>query len=368
MGKKAKVTNSKGGGLVLGLILIVVGVILLWSNEGRTVKTQSAINEAQKEYVDVTSEKIDSKNEGKLIATTGKLDITNSGDLKDGKFNITIKAAKLERKVEMFQWDESCTTDEDDHKDCKYEKKWSDVLIDSTNFEKSGYTNPTSFKYESEEYKAENIKVGEYALPERLLERLSYNENLNNEKLTEMYKTPVDNFKLEGNYLINSANASDPQVGDLRISYSYASDGEVSMLGVQKDNTLTAFTGKKGKSIFEIRRGKQTGKEILNNLTKSNQRTKWFLRVVGTIAVMLGFSSLFSPLQYFTDKIPVVRTIVNTGTGIVATILGLGTSLIVIAVAWFRYRPVLSIVLIAIVVGLLLFLKFGKKPTQRKEK
>lgn len=367
MAKNTSVTK-RGGGILGGLIIVVIGIMLLSFNEGRTVKTQSAINEAMKEYKDVTSEKIDSKNEGKVIATTGKLDLSNTGEIKDSKFGIVINGAKLLRKAEMYQWVEECETDENDNKNCTYTKEWRESLIDSSEFTKPGYTNPTSFKYESEEYKADNIKVGEYALPERLLERLSYNENLNNEKLTEMYKTPVDNFKLEGNYLINSANASDPQVGDLRISYSYASDGEVSMLGVQKDNTLTAFTGKKGKSIFEIRRGKQTGKEILNNLTKSNQRTKWFLRIVGTIAVMLGFSSLFSPLQYFTDKIPVVRTIVNTGTGIVATILGLGTSLIVIAVAWFRYRPVLSIVLIAIVVGLLLFLKFGKKPTPKKEK
>ncbi len=367
MGKNKNVTK-RGGGFVLGIILIVVGVILLWSNEGRTVKTQSAINEALKEYKDVTSEQVNPKNEGKLIATSGELDITNSGDLKDGKFNITIKAAKLERKVEMYQWDENCTTDEDDHKTCTYEKKWSDMLIDSSSFEKSGYTNPTSFKYESEEYKAENIKVGAYDLPERLLSNLSYNEELKNEKLTEMYKTPVDNFKLEGNYLMNSSNVSDPQVGDLRISYRYASEGEVSMLGVQQGNTLTAFTGKKGKSIFQIKRGKYTGKEILNDMTKANQRTKWFLRIVGTIAVMLGFSSFFAPLQNLTDKIPVVRNIVNIGAGLLGTVLGIATSLLVIAIAWFRYRPVLSIVLIVIIVALLLFLKFGKKPELKKRK
>lgn len=367
MGKNKNVTK-RGGGLVLGLILIVVGVMLLWSNEGRTVKTQDAINQALKEYTDVTSEKIDSKNEGKLVATTGKLDITNSGELKDSKFNITMKAAKLQRKVEMYQWEESCTTDDNDKKDCEYEKKWSDMLIDSSSFEKSGYTNPTSFKYEGEEYKAANIKVGAYDLPERLLDNLSYNEDLNNEKLSEMYKTPVDNFKLEGNYLTNSANASDPQVGDLRVSYRYATDGEVSMLGVQQGNTLTAFTGKKGKSIFQIRRGKYTGKEILNDLTKSNQRTKWFLRIIGTIAVMLGYSSLFAPLQNLTDKIPVVRSIVNAGASLVGTVLGLATSLLVIAIAWFRYRPVLSIVLIVIIVALLLFLKFGNKKPEKSKK
>ena len=46
---------------------------------------QSAINEGMKSYKDVTSEQIDSKNEGQLIATTGKLDLSNSAELKENK-------------------------------------------------------------------------------------------------------------------------------------------------------------------------------------------------------------------------------------------------------------------------------------------
>lgn len=353
--------KKSNGGFLGGLILIIIGILLLSSNEGRTVSMQSAINEGLKSYKDVTSEKIDPKNDGKLIAVTGKLDLSNSENLTDSRFGITIKGAKLKRNVEMYQWQEECTTDENEKKTCEYEKVWSNKLIDSSEFTKTENKNPSSFKYESQEFLASNVKVGAFDLPERLLDSLSYNKDLNNEKLIEMYKNTIEGYKIEGNYITNSQNTDEAQIGDLRISYSYASEGEVTLLGVQNNNTLTAFTGKKGKSIFKIKRGSYTGKEILTGMTKSNKNMKWFLRIVGTLIVILGVGSLFNPLQLLADKIPVLGKIVNAGTSLVSTVLGLSISLIVIAVSWFRYRPVLSIVLLAIVVGLLVFLKLNKK-------
>lgn len=361
----AKVKNTKAGGFLGGFILIIVGILILWSNEGRTVKMQSAINEATKTYTDVASDKVDSKYEGKLIATTGKLDFSESSPVEDQKFGIKVTGAKLERVVEVYQWVEDCTTDEDDNKNCTYSKDWSNSLIDSSSFEKQGYNNPTSFKYESENFYASLVKVGAFDLPQRLLESLSYDKKLNNEKLTEQYKNEVDGFKIVDNYITNAKNTEDYQIGDTRISYRYAGYGEVSILGIQSGNTLTAFTGKKGKSIFQIKRGSYTGKEILTGMTKSNNLIKWLLRVLGTILVTGGISSLFAPIQMIADKVSVLRNLVSMSTSLIANVLGLSISLIVIAIAWFRFRPVLSIILIAIVVGLLVFLKLKKPETSK---
>ncbi len=365
----AKVSGKKTGGIFGGLILLVIGVLILWNNEGRTVKMQSVINEALHSYTDVASTSVDSKYEGKLIATSGKLDLSASNPVEDKKFGIRVTGAKLERVVEMYQWNENCTTDENDNRNCTYEKDWSATLINSSEFEKSGYTNPTAFKYEGDEFFANNVKVGAFDLPERLLSKLSYDKELNNEKLVELYKNTVDGFKISNNYITNSENPEDVKIGDLRISYRYAGDGEVSMLGVQTGSTLSAFTGKKGKTIFTIKRGTYTGKEILNDMTKANNITKWLLRVLGIILVIGGIGSVFAPLQMFADKIPVLGSIVNFSTSLISTVLGLAISLLVIAVAWFRFRPVLSIILLVIVVGLFVFLKVykGKIPVLNKE-
>lgn len=368
MSTNTKVTSKKSSGFLGGFILVIAGIMLLWFNEGRTVKTQSAINEALKSYKDVTSKKIDESNEGKLIATTGKIDLGDSSVLTDSKFKISINAAKLQRVVEIYEWEESCETDEDDNKTCTYEKVWSDKIIDSSEFTKTGYDNPSIIKLDSEVVEGTNIKVGVFSLNERLLDNLSYNKDITNQKLSEQYKEEIDGYKIDGNYLVNSEKIDDPQIGDIRVSFKYASDGEVSLLGVQSEGTLKAFTGKKGKSILILKRGSFTGRELLEDMTSSNKTIKWFLRILGTVIIISGIGSLFSPLQLLTNKVPVLSSIVNMSSNLVSFIIGLSISLIVVAIAWFRYRPVLSIILLALVVALLVFLKYKKNNTETKSK
>ncbi len=365
-----KNVTKKTGGFLGGIVLLIIGIFTLWTNEGRTVKEQNAINEALKGYTDVSSEKINSKYEGKIIATTGKIDLSNSQELRDSKFGISVNAVKLKRVVEMYQWNESCKTDENDKETCTYEKEWTDDLIDSSEFTKAGHENPSSMKIEGDEYVASDVKVGAFNLPERLIEKISYNKKYGTEKLEEQYKNTVEGYKINEKYITNSVDVNEPQVGDLRISYEYATDGEVSMIGVQSGDTLKAYTAKKGNNIFEIRRGSYTGKEILVSKSEANKNIKWFLRILGTVLVIGGIASLFNPLQRFTDRIPVVGSIVNFSTGLFSGVVGFALSLIVIAIAWFRFRPVLSIILIVVVVALIAFLKFKgiKLPKNTPEK
>ena len=74
------------------------------------------------------------------------------------------------------------TTDENDKTNCTYSKDWSNNLIDSSEFKQGGHQNPTSFKFEGEDFLASNVKVGAFEMPQRLLEKLSYNKDLKNEE------------------------------------------------------------------------------------------------------------------------------------------------------------------------------------------
>ena len=361
-------TAKKGSGVLAGLLLLVVGVGILWNNEGRAVKTQSAINEAKKNYIDVSSTKIDSKNDGKLVATKGKINLDSATAIKDTKFNVSAKAARMERKVEMYQWVESCETDEDDNKTCKYEKEWSDKLIDSSDFEKSGHDNPTSMPYDSEVYTAENVKVGEFVLPEELINSLSYNKKKDYDDLSVEYQNNVTGIKIDGNYLTNVVDDT-PEIGNVRISYEYLTEENVSIMAVQTGDTFEAFTSKKGKDIYKIVKGNKTGIQILEQMTKTNKTFKWFLRFLGIFLIVSAFGTMFSFINNLANKVPVLGNIVNGATGLISGVLGIAISLVVIAIAWFRFRPLLSVALIVVVAGLLVFLKFykkGDKPAEQK--
>ena len=360
-----KANAKKGSGILAGLLMLVAAVCLLWYNEGRTVKNQRAINEAKKNYTDVSSEKIDPNYEGKLIATKGKMDLSEADTLTDSMFGISQKAAKMSRTVEMYQWKETCETDDNNNRNCTYEKVWESSLIDSSNFEKEGHPNPSSMLCETEVLYSENVKLGAFTLPQELIKSLSYNKKKSGNELAEEYKNDVEGIAVSGNYLTN-VKENNPEIGDIRISFEYLDEENVSVLAVQKGNTFEAFTAKNGKDIYRILSGNYTGAQILEKMTKQNNTMKWILRVVGLFLMIGGFNSIFSIITNLTDRIPILGNIVSGTTGLVSAILGFALSLLIIAIAWFRFRPLLSIALLVIVAALLMYLKVYQKNQKNK--
>ena len=350
--------NSGGifGGIIAGIIMIIGGICLLWWNEGRTIKTQQGINEAEKNMIQVKSDSIDEKNEGKLIATNGDLDLSNAEELIDETFGVHVKSPIMKRTVEMYQWDETCETDNDNKEICTYKKVWSDSMIDSSEFQ-SGHTNPSSMLYDSKTYIAEGVKVGEFILPRTLIEKLSTDVEKNTTALLEEYVEKVEGYEVKGKYITNMTDEENPKIGDLRISFSYNDASSVSVLAVQTANTFGEYTSSVGTTIFRIKEGIHTGKDIVIDMTNENKLFKWLLRLGGTLLIMIGIGALLSPITTLANFVPIFGNVVSFATGLISFVLGLAISLVVIALAWFRYRPILSIVLIVIVVGLVVFLR-----------
>ncbi len=99
--------------------------------------------------------------------------------------------------------------------------------------------------------------------------------------------------------------------------------------------------------------------KMFEGARSGNQTMAWILRIVGIIFVIIGLRMIFNPLSVLGDVIPLVGTIIGAGTGLVAFILGLAWSLIVIAIAWVRYRPIVAGILIAIA-AVLIYLSYSK--------
>ena len=362
---KGKNKNS-GGSFLGGIIVLIVGIGLLWYNEGRTVKTQAAINEASKNFVQVKSDKVDSKNEGNLIATNGKLDLTNSSELVDDVFAVKAKSVKLVRTVEMYQWEESCSTDDNNKETCTYKKEWNDDLVDSSSFKESGHSNPEAMPYKSENFLAENVKLGAFDMPQDLEERLSAKKEVGEAQLKEEYGDKVEGLVVSGKYITNVKEGV-PEVGNIRVSFAYNTSNSASVLAQQSGNSFVQYTAKNGKGIYRIKDGVHTGKEIIADMTKENNTLKWILRLVGTLLIMLGIGAMFGPIEWLASFVPFLGGLVSTATSLISFVLGLSISLLVIAIAWFRFRPILSIVLIVIVIGLLVGLKYMRKPKITKK-
>ena len=161
-------------GILIGFILILVAIFILFLNESKSVDSERVISIAKDSYIEVSSSKIDKNNDGKLVVTSGKIDLINDS-VSDQDFNVSVKTAKLVRTVEMYQWSEKCEDSENGKETCTYTKNWSNTIIDDTNFE-SGHVNPDTMPYSSSELYMCNVNLGEYILDVDLLQQLSTNK------------------------------------------------------------------------------------------------------------------------------------------------------------------------------------------------
>ena len=354
-----KVKNSFGG-IIGGLILLVVGTVLLWWNEGNNVKNIKTVAEAEKIVIDVSSEKVDNANEGKLIATNG--DMVVEGNVEDTTFGVSVNSAKLSRLVEYYEWEESCTTDDEGYESCTYSKGWYDHIIDSSSFKEKSHTNPTSVIYPSEDFTNSNVSVGAFIISKDEIKMMDTDTTY-----TLTAENEVTGFHLDGSYLTNSKDLSNAQVGDTRISFKYNDWKEVSVLAVQKGNTFEDFISDAGKTINRVEEGKVSGSVMLEHIANENNTMKWIFRGVGALLVILGYLALVNPISTIASFVPILGDLVGGALSIVAFIIGLVHSLIVIAIAWFRFRPLLSIILIVLAVILVIVLRKYTKGKGTKE-
>ena len=351
------------GGVIGGILLLIAGTYLLWWNEGNNVKNIATTNEVEKTGIEVKADLVDEKNEGKLVVVAGKLNVVDE-TLTDPKFNISVKSSKLVRKVEMYQWEETEHVDDDDTRSYTYEKKWSDDLIESKDFHQSGYNNPTSFPVANESYLANDVKVGEYNLSSKQIEKTNAQATLSAENvvLTEEYK-------YQNNYVTTSKNLDEPEIGDIRISWLYNDWNEATILAVQKGNTFVDFVSKDGKTVNRVEEGLLSLKQIVKEMRNEDKFMKWILRLVGTLLVIFGYLSIINPLSTLASFVPLLGGLVGGLLGLVAFLVGLVHSLIIIVIAWFRFRPLLSLALIAVIIalvyGIITILKSKKKPTEQ---
>ena len=351
-----KMTNSFSG-IIVGIIILFGGIAFLWWNEQNNVKNIKNVKELRDQVIDVSSSKVDDKYEGKLIATKCKLEYNNA-TISDDVFKVSAETPVLVRTVEYYQWVEDSETS-DDKTTYTYSKEWSEKIIDSEDFNaKEGHENNFNVKYESERFETEEtLKVGAFSLISDFKKLLSADSNV---AIDENIELP-EGYKIYNKYITSSADVENPQVGDVRVSYTKNSYKEVSVLGKQTGDTIGDYTTKKNTNIKRLVEGTKNGAGMINDIETANKFTKWLYRIIGTLLIIMAIGSILGPITTLIGYIPFLGKVVNSMIGVVSFLVGLVISLVVIAIAWFAARPIVSIILIVIIVGLIVALVYFKK-------
>lgn len=363
-----KIKNAFSG-LIFGLILFIGSFILLWWNEGNCLRMVQLNDYVKKNVVSIDVNTINPANNGKLVYVSGNAISTET--LTDN-LNIGMKnAIALFRNVEMYQWVEM--KNNSTHKNMggsstttttySYSKKWEKNLINSSSFNQSqDHQNPSEFKVPSTSIYAQNVKFGAF--------------NLSQNQISSIKTTlPITNlpensyFKNSGGYYYYGANEGDPQIGDLKISYSYVpSNTPISIIAEQNNNNLIPDITPRGQ-FSNVTMGIVSSDQIIQNLNNQNALVTMGLRLLGVVLMFFGLSLLVAPLTVLADIVPFLSYITNAISGVILFLIALALSLITISIAWIAHRPFIAIPII-IVSGYYIYRVIAKrkKPTPVEKK
>lgn len=350
-------------GVFTGLILFIGATILLWWNEGRAVKTDKMLKQAEKIAVhvdDVSS--LNPEMEGRLIHATNMA--FTEDILTDSYSGIETVAIKLKREVEYYQWVEKTKTEKKDKlggaeetvTTYTYSKKWTSDPVDSEDFEDPAYRglNFVKEEIEAETVYAENVSFGAYMLPEMLI------SGIGGEVPAEVpVKDTTESRHVSGNQVYYGADPKKPEIGDVRLTYTKVEPKVVSVMAKVKGVTFEKFTAKNGYSMALIRDGEVSMDEMFEQEHAANNTLLWILRILGVILVFIGLKSMVEILITILKVVPFLANIVNLAVGVIVGVVSFAWSLLVIALAWIYYRPLLGILLLALGIGALVF--FSKK-------
>lgn len=418
-----------------GFLLFIAATALLWWNEGRAVKTDKMLNEAEGAYVEMENpNKIDPALDGELIC--GSALATTNDSLIDQQFGIGATAISIQRDVEYYQWVEHSESKSEDKLGGKevttttytYSKEWVSSPVESASFKDPAYQNKNTVfaTVEEQDLWAENVSFGAYKLNESLIHSISSKQpmdlNINDDLLKEINrntqlvyeltygkvnisevkaqqeqlaqqqaqqqaqavatadtakaqepapapapdKSNYDFIHQNGNVLYYGLTPGAPQVGDVRVTFNKIIPAKVTIIAQVNGDSFKAFKAKNGKRFQRLVMGKTDAEEIFEGERAANSMWLWVLRILGIILVISGLKGIFGFLEIILKVVPFIANIIGWGVGVVCTVVGIVWSLIVIALAWLFYRPLIGISLL-LLAGFLIWVFAFKGKDKLKE-
>ena len=310
-----------------------------------------------------------------------------------------------------------------------YSKEWVSRPVESAQFKDPAYQNKNTVlaTFENDEQWAENVSWGAYKLSESLIHSISSREavdlaiaedllkqfdrntqtayerfyGVQQQKtlqpaepvqapvLSDSAKAVADSLKAV-NDSINEAMAKaenkkdleyvhqasnvlyfgrvpgSPEVGDVRVTFEKIVPAKVTVMAVVDGDSFKPFKAKNGKRFQTLVMGKKSGDEIIEDAQDTNTFWTWALRILGVLMVIGGLKGIFGFIETILKVVPFIAGIFGWGIGLVCSIIGIAWSLIVIAIAWLFYRPLLGISLL-VLAGFLVWVFAFKGKDKLKE-
>ena len=405
-GSRVKNSFSK---IWVWFIFVIGSIIWIFLNEKNFLQTKVALNE----WAEIVKETVSTEINPELDQAEVHLYWETSSDaaaLQDSVFWVIVDDLKLARDVSMYQWteesEEHCTDNLGWSEDCtttySYDKVWEDYAVDSSNFyESAWHENPTTWKYESKNrekspimlwvytlddvfvssllnYKTINLseqeiivpeeyKVNENASTETEVSENSVEDNNNSylywdsEKEEAEVKNNWSKFHIYDDHIYIWDDEWNPQVWDLRITFSSVKTWTVSIVWMQNWNTLTSYTASNGKTISLLENWQVSAENMFAHAQDANKKWTRFLRIVLLLLMFWWFSMMLEFITTLAKVLPFLSRLMGVWTGIIAFALTLVFGFLAIWISRLAVRPVVWICCLAVVVVWIIMLVRARK-------
>ena len=192
------------------------------------------------------------------------------------------------------------------------------------------------------------------------------NDSINRQMENANNKKDLEYIHQAGNVLYFGRVPGAPEVGDVRVTFEKVVPAKVTVMAVVDGDTFKPFKAKNGKRFETLVMGKKSGDEIIDAAKETNNIILWALRIIGIMMVIGGLKGIFGFIETILKVVPFIAGIFGWGVGLVCTVIGIAWSLIIIAIAWLFYRPLLGISLL-VLAGFLVWVFAFKGKDKLKE-
>ncbi len=315
--------------VVTGPVIIVVGLLALWKNEGRFDYARAARNTAP---MNVPAPIFNNK----VISYTGTMetDLKISGEYVES----LIGYLSVNRSAEIYAWN----LDKDSDGYVQWNLEWM------TQLERNSRNSDIQQLLYSRQFRPKSYNVGKLQINPQLIEFVDPQETISPSGLKLTGTGERDGLTKRGEYLYFEKNLP-RRLGDERIRYR----------GIRVPPTATYFGEyKDGRGVAhqaEVKSGlvdnliKDTGvlhfivtgerPAALKTMQAHLTRLRWIVRVSGFLGISFGFMILFSAAAGFLYHVPVIGAIAQWGMISISFILGSLLSIIAIASSYFIHHP-----------------------------
>jgi hypothetical protein len=216
----------------LGALILLIGVGLAAVTEKGHIDYRTQIQRHGGDVLNLGSTgRPDADEQGYMVRVVGSLQVVEAP--LDPQFNQQTNQPVLIRHVQMFQWHEMRYGGP-----ASYELDWEDHPIDSSHFEHAeGHANPGKFPLEGAQFDAGLVRLNDFVLDPVLVHALTGSQPITPD-LRSLPSNLAASFSLFDNSLVTSAVPSNPQLGDLRVSWEAIPVQDVTVVAKVSGNKL----------------------------------------------------------------------------------------------------------------------------------